>query len=59
LLVGMINSGHRIKAVLENQLAVLGNIDLNFLAIITSFGTGIGMSIGLYDLRMHQRTRSI
>jgi hypothetical protein len=55
----MINSGHRIKAVLENQLAVLGNIDLNFLAIITSFGTGIGMSISLYDLRMHQRTRSI
>lgn len=49
ILVGLFNSGHPIKAMTENLLAVFGSIDLNFLAIITSFGIGIGLSIGLYE----------
>lgn len=57
LLVGLFNSGHPIKAMLENQLAVLGSIDLNFLAIITSFGIGIGLSMGLYEMLTHNQTR--
>jgi len=57
LLVGLFNSGHPIKAILENQLAVLGSIDLNFLAIITSFGIGIGLSMGLYEMLTHNQTR--
>lgn len=49
ILVGLFNSGHPIKAMIENLLDVFGPIDLNFLAIITSFGIGIGLSIGLYE----------
>ncbi|NLW79487.1 MAG: hypothetical protein GXY32_08775 [Ruminococcaceae bacterium] len=49
ILVGLFNSDHPIKAMIENLLAVFGPIDLNFLAIITSFGIGIGLSIGLYE----------
>lgn len=49
VLVGLFNAGHHIKASFENLLAVLGPVDLNFLAIITSFGIGIGLSIGLYE----------
>ncbi|MGI6434869.1 MAG: hypothetical protein ACOX0F_05865 [Syntrophomonadaceae bacterium] len=48
LLVGAMNSGHWIKVWLENLFKVFGNIDLNFLAIITEFGMGIGLCIGLY-----------
>jgi len=50
LLVGAMNSGHWIKVWLENLLGVFGKIDLNFLAIIMSFGIGIGLSIGLYNI---------
>lgn len=57
LLVGLFNSGHPIRVLFENLFAVLGPVDLNFLAIMTSFGIGIGLSIGLYDLRRHKRTR--
>lgn len=48
ILVGFFNSGHPIKVTFENLLAVFGPIDLNFLAIITSFGVGIGLSNGLF-----------
>lgn len=51
ILVGLFNSGHPIKATLETVLAVFGPIDLNLLTIITSFGIGIGFSIGLYEKR--------
>jgi uncharacterized membrane protein len=47
-LVGAMNSGHKIKALLENILRVFGKIDLNFLATIVGFGIGLGLSIGLY-----------
>ncbi len=50
ILVGLFNSEHPIKTKIENLLAVFGPIDLNFLAIITSFGIGIGFSIGLFRM---------
>lgn len=50
VLVGALNSGHWIKGWLESLLAVFGKIDLNLLAIIMSFGIGIGLSIGLYEI---------
>lgn len=50
ILVGFFNSEHPIKATFESLLAVFGPIDLNFLAIITSFGIGIGLSIGLFRM---------
>jgi len=56
ILVGLFNSGHPIKATFENLLAVFGPIDLNFLAIITSLGIGIGLSIGLYEKLKQKRT---
>lgn len=49
ILIGLFNSGHPLKSTFENLLAVFGPTDLNFLAIITSFGIGIGLSIGLYE----------
>lgn len=49
ILVGFFNSGHPIKTTFGDLLVVFGPIDLNFLAIITSFGIGIGLSIGLYE----------
>lgn len=55
LLVGAMNSGHWIKVWLENLFEAFGKIDLNFLTIIFSFGIGIGLSIGLYNIlkKMH------
>lgn len=49
ILVGLFNSGHPIKAMLGNILNAFGILDLNFLAIISSFGIGIGLSIGIYE----------
>ena len=50
LLVGAMNSGHWIRVWLENLFRIFGKIDLNFLTIIMEFGTGIGLSIGLYSM---------
>lgn len=50
VLVGLFNAGHPIRATFENLLVVFGPVDLNFLAIITSFGVGIGLSIGLFNV---------
>ena len=58
ILVGFFNSGHPIKAVIENLLTVFGPIDLNFLAIITSFGIGIGLSIGLFSMLNKKNTEN-
>jgi hypothetical protein len=49
LLVNAMNSGHWIRTWLENLFAVFGKIDLNLLAIVLAFGTGIGLCIGLYN----------
>jgi len=49
-LVGAMNSGHWIKVWLGNMFQIFGNIDLNFLIIITAFGVGVGLSIGLYTV---------
>lgn len=56
ILVGFFNSGHPIKATFESLFAVFGLIDLNFLAIITSFGIGIGLSIGLFSMLKQKST---
>jgi len=56
ILVGFFNSGHPIKATFENLFAVFGPIDLNFLSIITSFGVGIGLSIGLFSMLKQKST---
>lgn len=56
ILVGLFNAGHQIKATFENLLAVIGPIDLNFLAIITSFGIGIGLSISLFSMLKQNST---
>lgn len=58
ILVGLFNSGHPIKATIENLLAFLGPIDLNSLAIITSFGIGIGLSIGLFSMLNQKSTEN-
>lgn len=58
ILVGFFNSEHLIKATFENLFAVLGPIDLNFLAIITSFGIGIGLSIGLFSMLNKKNTEN-
>jgi hypothetical protein len=50
ILVGLFNANHPIKAKIEDLLAFLGPVDLNFLAIVTSLGVGIGLSIGLYNM---------
>jgi len=55
LLVGALNSGHWIKAWLENLFQIFGRIDLNFLAIVMGFGIGIGFSIGLYNMVKERR----
>lgn len=57
ILVRLFNSSHPIKRTLANLLDVFGSIDLNFLVIITSFGLGIGLSIGLYEMLRHKQTR--
>lgn len=54
--VSLFNSGHPIKRSLANLLDVFGSIDLSFLVIITSFGTGIGLSIGLFRMRNQKST---
>ncbi|HPL53503.1 MAG TPA: hypothetical protein PLW11_05095 [Bacillota bacterium] len=56
ILVGFLNSEHPIKATFENLLAFFGSIDLNFLAIITSFGIGTGLSIGLFSMLKQKST---
>lgn len=56
ILVGLFNAGQPIKATFENLLAVFGSIDLNLLAIITSFGVGIGLSIGLFSTLKQRST---
>ena len=58
LLVGAMNSGHWIKIWLANLLEVFGKIDLNLLAIIISFGIGIGLSIGLYNILQQRNDES-
>ena len=50
LLVGSMNSGHWIKVWLENLFHIFGKIDLDFLMIITGFGIGVGLSVGLYSM---------
>jgi len=49
LLVNAMNSGHWIRSWLENFFAVFGKIDVNLLAIVMAFGTGVGLCIGLYN----------
>jgi hypothetical protein len=56
MLVGLFNAWHPIKATFENLLAVFGPIDLNFLTIITSFGVGVGLSIGLFNMLKQKST---
>lgn len=56
ILVGLFNSGHPLKVAFENLLAVFGPIDLNFLAIIMSFGIGIGLSIGLFNMLQQKKS---
>lgn len=56
ILVGLFNAGQPIKATFENLLAVFGSIDLNLLVIITSFGVGIGLSIGLFSMLKQRST---
>ena len=36
---------------LENLFHIFGKIDLNFLMIITGFGIGLGLSMGLYSMK--------
>ncbi len=55
LLVGSMNSGHWIKVWLENLFHIFGKIDLNFLMIITGFGIGVGLSMGLYSMTKQRR----
>ena len=50
LLVGSMNSGQWIKVWLENLFHIFGKIDLDFLMIITGFGIGVGLSVGLYSM---------
>lgn len=56
ILVGLFNTGHPIKSTYEELLAVFGPVDLNFLAIMTSFGIGIGLSIGLFGMLKQKST---
>ncbi len=49
LLVRAMNSRYYVKVLLSNLFQIFGKIDLNFLTIITGFGVGIGLSIGLYS----------
>jgi hypothetical protein len=49
LLVEAMNSGYWISSWLENLFRVFGKIDLNFLAIVLSFGFGMGLGIGIYS----------
>lgn len=56
ILVGLFNARQPIKETFENLLSVFGPIDLNFLAIITSFGVGIGLSIGLFNMLKQNST---
>ena len=56
ILVSLFNSGHPLKVAFENLLAVFGPIDLNFLAIIMSFGIGIGLSIGLFNMLQQKKS---
>ena len=46
---------HWIKVWLENLFHIFGKIDLNFLMIITGFGIGVGLSIGLYSMTKQRR----
>jgi len=46
-LVDAFNSGQPIKKSLESLFAVFGQVDLNFIAIVTALGIGFGLSLGL------------
>ena len=46
-LVEAMNAGYYVKVLLGNMFQIFGRIDLNFLVIITGFGAGVGLSIGL------------
>ncbi|HOT60254.1 MAG: hypothetical protein KA807_18655 [Prolixibacteraceae bacterium] len=59
ILVSLFNAGRSIKATFENLLGFFGPFDLNFLAIITSFGVGIGLSIGLFIMLKQKSTDEI
>ncbi len=50
LLVAAMNSGHWIKTWLIKLHYVMSIIDLNLLVMITAFGLGIGLSIGLNNM---------
>lgn len=54
-LVGSMNSGYWVKVWLENLFHIFGKIDLNFLMIITGFGIGLGLSMGLYSMAKQRR----
>lgn len=52
ILVGLFNAEHPILGIFQELLAFLGTIDLNFIAIITGLGLGIGWGIAwLYEKR--------
>lgn len=50
LLVRLFNMNYQLRTKIAITLSFLGPIDLNYLTIITSFGVGIGLSIGLYNM---------
>lgn len=47
IIVALFNASHPIKEYLQTLLTIFGPVDLHFLAIMTSFGVGIGLSSGL------------
>lgn len=51
ILIGVMNAGFGLKAWLEKNIIVFGEIDFNLLVIIVSFGVGIGLSIGLKNTK--------
>ncbi|MFB0918251.1 MAG: hypothetical protein QMB63_04175, partial [Clostridiaceae bacterium] len=51
LLIEAFNNDQPIRGMIANALTFIGAPDLNMLAIVTSVGMGIGLSIGLYRLK--------
>lgn len=51
LLIDAFNKDLPIRGIIANALTFIGAPDLNMLAIVTSVGMGIGLSIGLYKSR--------
>lgn len=48
LLVRVLNSDHWIKEWLVDLFAVIGIVDINIVVMVTQFGVGAGLGIGLY-----------